>query len=1107
MTEGDVYEAAVTVMMRLVFLLFAEDQRPPLFGNEPLYDAHYAISSLIDQLQAQADRAGEEVLERKEDAWSRLLSTFRLVHGGSDHDQMRLPAYGGSLFDPDRFAFLEGRARGTDWERDEAKPLPINNRTVLHILEAIQFLEMRGGRFGAERRRLSFRALDVEQIGHVYERLLEHTVRRADGPVLGLTGSTRGGARQEPEIPLADLDTWLERGDRFLLAELTEMTGRTISQLKAALTQPLELGADTRFLVACDNDSELWARVRPFANLIRVDRSGRPWIVRDGGLYVTSGTGRRQSGAHYTPRSLTEPIAQHTLEPLVYDGPAEGAPKEDWRLRPASALLALKICDPAMGSGAFLVQTCRYLSERLVEAWGAAEAVSESAGQLQIRIAPDGSISHGESGEHLLPADPAERIALARQLVTDHCLYGVDINPLAVEMAKLSLWLVTLHRDRPFTFLDHRLRIGDSLLGIGDIKQLEHWSLSGNAERQNAWITPPIHRALQDAIRWRTKIEQTPVLNAKDAETKACDLAEAEDVLATVRLGADLLIGAALAENRQGRESLRLHYQNEFALTLNHSNERRKGVCHAGRNGAVPTQQVKLAGEARSLLGSNRPFHWPLEFPEIFVTPNANVDGAGFSSIVTNPPFQGGQMITGALGTPYRDYLVEQVASGSRGSADLAAYFLLRIRRLIKHGGCFGTLTTKTIAQGITRTVGLDQVLRDGCILIRAVRSRKWPGQANLEVSHLWLRRGDWQGQTVLDDRLVPGITPSLAPADFALGQPHTLLANAQKSFQGSIVLGMGFTLAPQQAWKLIEKNESNAEVLFPYLNGEDLNSRFDQSASRWIINFKNFSLEQAESYPECMEIVRKKVKPERLEQNDKGAREYWWRYLRPRPELYGAIAEMDRVLVSARVSAYHFFEFSPTNLVFSDRLVVIALDSFPYFALLSSTVHDSWAHRPGATTHETRSTYFPTFAFETFPMCHHSPHLNDIGERYYLKRQGIMLDHQQGLRATYSQFHHTNTFDDDIASLRRLHVEMDYAVTDAYGWDDLDLGHGFQETKEGTRFTISEEARHAVLERLLELNHERYAEEVAAGLHDKGTRKRAASRGPQAHRQLLITQ
>ncbi|MDP9476424.1 MAG: SAM-dependent methyltransferase, partial [Actinomycetota bacterium] len=366
-TEGDVYEAAVTVMMRLVFLLFAEDQRPSLFGNEPLYDAHYAVSSLIDQLQAQADRAGEEFLERKEDAWSRLLSTFRVVHGGSDHDQMRLPAYGGSLFDPDRFAFLEGRARGSNWERDDAKPLPINNRKVLHILEAIQFLEMRSGRF-AERRRLSFRALDVEQIGHVYERLLEHTVRRAAGPVLGLTGGTKGGVRQEPEIRLADLEAWRERGDEILLVELAKWTGRTASQLKKALTQPLELGADTRFLVACDNDVQLWARVRPFAGLIRLDRAGRPWIVRDGGLYVTSGTDRRQSGAHYTPRSLTEPIVQHALEPLVYEGPAEGAPKESWRLRPASALLDLKICDPAMGSGAFLVQACRYLSERLVEA-------------------------------------------------------------------------------------------------------------------------------------------------------------------------------------------------------------------------------------------------------------------------------------------------------------------------------------------------------------------------------------------------------------------------------------------------------------------------------------------------------------------------------------------------------------------------------------------------------------------------------------------------------------------------------------------------------------------------------------------------------------------
>ena len=417
--EPMVYEAAITTMMRLVFLLFAEDQRPPLFGNNTLYDDHYAVTSLIDALQEAADRSGEEVLERTHDAWSRLLSVFRLVHGGSDHDAMRLPAYGGSLFDPDRFPFLEGRATGSHWEQDIATPLPISNRTVLHILEAIQFLQMRIGRGGGmERRRLSFRALDVEQIGHVYERLLEHTVRRAPGPVLGLHGATRAGVRQEPEIALADLEGWRDQGEDALIDALTKPTGRTTSQLRTALRRPLELGDDQRFLPACDNDSALWARVRPFAALVRADRAGRPWVIRDGGLYVTSGTDRRQSGAHYTPRSLTEPIVQHALDPLVYVGPAEGTPRAEWRLRPASAILGLTVCDPAMGSGAFLVQACRYLADRLVEAW---EEV-ERAGGGAIRVAPDGSVSRGDASEDLLPLDPKERHLRAMQLVTDHCL-------------------------------------------------------------------------------------------------------------------------------------------------------------------------------------------------------------------------------------------------------------------------------------------------------------------------------------------------------------------------------------------------------------------------------------------------------------------------------------------------------------------------------------------------------------------------------------------------------------------------------------------------------------------------------------------------------------
>lgn len=175
--EEELYEAAVTVMMRLVFLFYAEENKLLLLGD-PLYDQHYAVSTLRQHLRETADQVGEETLERRRDAWNRLLATFRAVHGGIDHERLRLIAYGGSLFDPDRFPFLEGRPLGTSWRDTVAEPLPINNRTVLHLLDALQVLQLRsGGRGPAEARRLSFRALDVEQIGHVYESLLDHTAK------------------------------------------------------------------------------------------------------------------------------------------------------------------------------------------------------------------------------------------------------------------------------------------------------------------------------------------------------------------------------------------------------------------------------------------------------------------------------------------------------------------------------------------------------------------------------------------------------------------------------------------------------------------------------------------------------------------------------------------------------------------------------------------------------------------------------------------------------------------------------------------------------------------------------------------------------------------
>jgi hypothetical protein len=419
--EKVLYESAVTVMMRLVFLFAAEERKLLLLGDA-LYDQHYAVSTLRDQLQTVADQHGSEVLQRRHDAWSRLLATFRAVHGGVTHEAMRLPAYGGSLFNPDRFPFLEGRAPGTAWRSGGASPLPIDNLTVLDVLTSLQVLQVKvPGGGGAESRRLSFRALDVEQIGHVYEGLLDHTAKRARTPVLSL----RGSKKLEPEVEVAELEKLRGRGEEALVDFLVEETGRGRPTVQKAIAYQIPAEDRSRYLTVCENKGPLYQRIAPWAGLIRDDVHGHPVIFDEGSVYVTEGAERRSTGTHYTPRTLTEPIVQYTLEPLVYEGPAEGWAKESWKLRSAREILALRVCDLAMGSGAFLVQACRYLGARLVEAWGDAEEAAAG----RVVVTPEGDLGTGSPTERALPRDDVERLAIAQRIVADRCLYGVDKNP------------------------------------------------------------------------------------------------------------------------------------------------------------------------------------------------------------------------------------------------------------------------------------------------------------------------------------------------------------------------------------------------------------------------------------------------------------------------------------------------------------------------------------------------------------------------------------------------------------------------------------------------------------------------------------------------------
>ena len=467
--------------------------------------------------------------------------------------------------------------------------MPIDNRTVLHLLRSLQYLEMRG-----EARRLSFRALDIEQIGHVYEGLLDHTARRATEPMLSLTAA-KG---DEPEVAVSELERLRAKGEADLLKFLADkdVTGRSENALKKALAGPADGEAARKLRAAC-GDEGLFERVRPFAGLVRTDTFDRPVVIREGAVFVTAGTDRRSSGTHYTPRSLTEPIVQYTLEPLVYVGPAEGTPKEEWKLRSAKELLDLKICDMACGSGAFLVQVCRYLAERLVEAWEDAEKRHPGVPG----ITPEGTASTGAANEQLIPRDTDERLAYARRIVAQRCLYGVDKNPLAVEMAKLSLWLLTLGKDKPFTFLDHAIRCGDSLVGV-NAEQLKTFSLDG----KGLGISLPnfldmIPKIMEATRLLRVRLEKIADDTIGNVEEKQRLYDNIRSQTKRLNYAADRLLAASWRPAKPAERVALLR------AALQEVDDRIRDV---------EPDTLEAEGLAhREEVGCPRPFHWALEFP------------------------------------------------------------------------------------------------------------------------------------------------------------------------------------------------------------------------------------------------------------------------------------------------------------------------------------------------------------------------------------------------------------------------------------------------------------------------------------------------------------
>lgn len=1050
--EFELYEAGITVMMRLVFLFFAEESGLLLLGDET-YDQFYSASMLRGQLREEADRVGLEVLERRQDAWSRLLATFRAIYAGVDHEALHLPGYGGSLFDPDRFAFLEGRAPGTSWVDTDSAPLPIDNRTVLHVLDALQVLQT-GGR-GGEARKLSFRALDIEQIGHVYESLLDHMAVRASNPIVGLVGPP--GA--EPEVSLDDLDAGRDRGHQELLEFLARHTKKSMVSLTRALERAPDPEVIDRLRVVCA-DEKLLTRILPYCSLIRDDPWGDPIVVPSGAIFVTAGRERRGTGTYYTPRALTEEVVTYALEPIVYRGPAEGKPREEWELKAPGELLELKVCDFAMGSGAFLVQVCRWLGERLVESW-------ERAGANEELITPYGGRPTGGPSDTVVPRGSEERRAMARRLIADRCVYGVDVNPLAVEMAKLSLWLVTLARARPFSFLDHALTCGDSLLGVHDLAQIRNFHLDP-AEGRNIHATlfdPTRHiePAIQKALQLRQQLESFEVLDVQDARQKAALHEAAEAAVERLRVMGDLIVGAAISTAEAGTDS--------FDGLLSSLTDR----LFSGRDGAtfdeavVDDAKARLNGGKSDTRPTRRPFHWPLEFPEVFLR-----ERQGFDAIIGNPPFQGGKRISGALGSDYREYLVKWLANDRKGTADLVTYFFLRATRLAASHGTIGLLATNTVAQGDTREVGLDQILASGWEVMRAWRSRPWPGDAGVSIAEVWLHHGRWLGTALLDGSAVSTISPALQPVSRVRGQPLQLAANERRSFYGTVISGDGFIIAPELAESLVARRAANRQVLAPYLTGADLMSRPDQTPSRLVIDFGGRTLHEAAAFPECLEIVEHLVKPVRDKVKRASYRTRWWQFAERCEALYAAISTLERVIVFPQTAKYLLPSVVPSNRrVFAQTVIVLAFSDDAHFGVVASVLHGIWALEHGSTL-ETRPCYRPSDVFRTYPFPVSLEGIAPVANELRQMRATVMAETQSGLTRLYNRIHDPADQSPEVNQIRDTHRKIDYAVRNAYNWTDLPFEHDFYDGPQGVRYTLAPAVRVELLDRLLELNYER---------------------------------
>ncbi|WP_271394058.1 Eco57I restriction-modification methylase domain-containing protein [Aequorivita sinensis] len=766
------------------------------------------------------------------------------------------------------------------------------------------------------------------------------------------------------------------------------------------------------------------------------------------------GDERSSSGSHYTPEELVKPLIDHSLQYQIEEKLKEADPEK--------GLLSLTVCDVACGSGHILLSAARRIGFELAKV---------------------------RSGEDQ-PTPSLLRTAVRD--VINNCIYGVDLNPLAVELCKVALWLEAHQPGEPLNFLDHHIKCGNAIVGLahfeelkngiateafktlpGDDKDVAATFRKANEDQRKTkgqlslhdleQVESSIKDMQQDFAKFLALPEHTP--QQIEAKTKVYESLTSGKKWFRIKQLADLQVAQFfIAKTDENREKLTTEakYQNYL------------------NTGA----QIQDRGAASAMAAEKRIFHWFLEFPQVF-------RNGGFDCILGNPPFLGASKISGSYGDNFLNYLHFQFAP-TKGWCDLVGYFFRRNFVLISDKGYFSLISTNSISQGDTRKGSLDLITQNKGEIIFAKKTTPWPGAANVDVSLVSIYKGLFSGQRYIGDSKVIFISNQLDDQIFS-GKPIKLESNKDMVHKGYEANGMGFVLTPKEAHTLLKIDSRYEKVIRPYMDGRDVASNLIIEASRFIIYFDEMTENEASEFEHPFGIVKEKVKPERLlKDKNKYPRlvNEWWKFWMNKKELSKKLMELNEVYVIPRVGKYQFFQRSATNNIFHEKVIVVTVSNLNIFAQLNSLIHIEWIWKYSSTLGSGTLNYSPSDVFETFPFSK-SNSLESFGKEYDNIRQEIKTKNRIGLTKLYNQFNDISIKTQDIERLRQAQRNLDYSIIQSYGWENIELNHDFYTLdylpeNDRVRYTIHPAARKEVLKRLLLLNHERFEEEAAKGLHKR---------------------